>query len=170
MNIRRLSLNGLLLALAFVFSYIEWLLPEILLIPGAKPGLANIVIVTALYCVGAGDALLINVVRMILVGFTFGNLTALLFGLAGGLFSFGVMVLLKKTKRFGIAGVSIAGGVCHNLGQLAAAVIVMQTTAVLYYLPYLILLGAAAGLIVGLISGLCVRALTAHGNANADGR
>ena len=165
MNIRRLSLNGLLLALAFVFSYIEWLLPEILLIPGAKPGLANIVIVTALYCVGAGDALLINVVRMILVGFTFGNLTALLFGLAGGLFSFGVMVLLKKTKRFGIAGVSIAGGVCHNLGQLAAAVIVMQTTAVLYYLPYLILLGVAAGLIVGPISGLCVRTLTAHGNA-----
>ncbi|MCD7751452.1 MAG: Gx transporter family protein [Lachnospiraceae bacterium] len=159
MNIRRLSINGLLLALAFVFSYIEWLLPEFLLIPGAKPGLANIVIVTALYCVGAGDALLINIVRIVLVGFTFGNLTAMLFGLTGGLLSLGVMTLLKKTNRFGIAGVSIAGGVCHNLGQLAAAVIVMQTTVVLYYLPYLILLGAAAGLVVGLVSGLCIKAL-----------
>ncbi|MCD7862057.1 MAG: Gx transporter family protein [Lachnospiraceae bacterium] len=166
MNIRRLTTNGLLLALAFVFSYIEWLLPEFLMIPGAKPGFANIVIVTALYCVGAGDALLINLVRIILVGFTFGNLTALLFGLAGGLFSFGVMTLLKKTDRFGIAGVSIAGGVCHNLGQLAAAVAVMRTTAVLYYLPYLILLGAAAGLVVGIISGLCIRALSARGNVN----
>ncbi len=165
MNIRRLSLNGLLLALAFVFSYIEWLLPEFLVIPGAKPGLANIVIVTALYCVGAVDALLINIVRIVLVGFTLGNLTAMLFGLTGGLLSLGVMILLKKTNRFGIAGVSIAGGVCHNLGQLAAAMLVMQTTAVVYYLPYLILLGAAAGLVVGLVSGLCIRALLAHGNA-----
>ncbi len=165
MNIRRLTTNGLLLALAFVFSYIEWLLPEFLMIPGAKPGLTNIVIVTALYCVGAGDALLINIVRIILVGFTFGNLTAMLFGLTGGLLSLVVMTLLKKTDHFGIAGVSIAGGVCHNLGQLAAAVVVMRTMAVLSYLPYLILLGAAAGLVVGLVGGLCVRALSAHESA-----
>ncbi|MCD7737435.1 MAG: Gx transporter family protein [Lachnospiraceae bacterium] len=164
MNIRRLTTNGLLLALAFVFSYIEWLLPEFLMIPGAKPGLANIVIVTALYCVGANDALMINIVRIVLVGFTFGNMTAMIFSLAGGLLSLGVMTALKKTDHFGVTGVSIAGGVCHNTGQLMAAMVVMRTTAVIYYLPWLILLGAAAGLLVGLISGLCIRALSSSEN------
>ncbi|MCD8326599.1 MAG: Gx transporter family protein [Lachnospiraceae bacterium] len=164
MNIRRLTMNGLLLALAFVFSYIEWLLPEFLVIPGAKPGLANIVIVTAMYCMGARDALLINIVRIVLVGFTFGNMTAMIFSLAGGLLSLGIMTVLKRTDKLGIAGVSIAGGVFHNLGQLLAAVAVLRTAAVLYYLPWLILLGVAAGLVVGVISGLCVRALSAHGD------
>lgn len=168
MNIRRLTTNGLLLALAFVFSYIEWLLPELLMIPGAKPGLANIVIVTALYCVGAKDALLINIVRIILAGFTFGNMTAMIFSLAGGLMSLGVMTVLKRTNRFGIVGVSVAGGGCHNTGQLIAAVAVMRTTAVIYYLPWLIVLGAAAGLLVGLVSGLCIRAFSSSGNGTGN--
>ena len=88
---------GVLVALAFIFSYIETLIPfEMIGIPGIKLGLANLVVVVAMYTMRTGDAFVISLVRIVLVGFTFGNLYSAVYGLCGGLLSFAVMVLIKR--------------------------------------------------------------------------
>ncbi|WP_072525651.1 Gx transporter family protein [Clostridium sp. Marseille-P3244] len=144
---------GLFTALALIFSYVETLIPFNIGIPGIKLGLANLLIVIILYSSGWKEALLLSVVRIVLAGFFFGNLFSILYSLAGGIFSLAVMALLKKSGKFSVAGVSIAGGVSHNIGQLAVAVIVVETYQVGYYLPVLLVAGAAAGLVIGVISG-----------------
>lgn len=144
---------GLFTALALIFSYVETLIPFNIGIPGIKLGLANLLIVIILYSSGWKEALLLSVVRIVLAGFFFGNLFSILYSLAGGVFSLAVMALLKKSGKFSVAGVSIAGGVSHNIGQLAVAVIVVETYQVGYYLPVLLVAGAAAGLVIGVISG-----------------
>lgn len=144
---------GLFTALALIFSYVETLIPFNFGIPGIKLGLANLLIVIILYSSGWKEALLLSVVRIVLAGFFFGNLFSILYSLAGGVFSLAVMALLKKSGKFSVAGVSIAGGVSHNIGQLAVAVIVVETYQVGYYLPVLLVAGAAAGLVIGVISG-----------------
>ncbi len=144
---------GLFTALALIFSYVETLIPFNFGIPGIKLGLANLLIVIILYSSGWKEALLLSVVRIVLAGFFFGNLFSILYSLAGGIFSLAVMALLKKSGKFSVAGVSIAGGVSHNIGQLAVAVIVVETYQVGYYLPVLLVAGAAAGLVIGVISG-----------------
>ena len=144
---------GLFTALALIFSYVETLIPFNFGIPGIKLGLANLLIVIILYSSGWKEALLLSVVRIVLAGFFLGNLFSILYSLAGGVFSLAVMALLKKSGKFSVAGVSIAGGVSHNIGQLAVAVIVVETYQVGYYLPVLLVSGAAAGLVIGVISG-----------------
>ena len=150
----QLALYGVLVALAFIFSYIEALIPlPFGPFPGMKLGLANIVVVVVLYIAGAKGALAVSMVRVILVGFTFGNLNSMLYSLAGGLFSWLAMVLLKKTDRFGVTGVSVTGGVCHNLGQMLMAT-VMLGKALGYYYPFLCMIGAATGVVIGIVAGL----------------
>ena len=150
----QMALYGVLVALAFIFSYIEALIPlPFGPFPGMKLGLANIVVVVVLYIAGAKGALAVSMVRVILVGFTFGNLNSMLYSLAGGLFSWLAMVLLKKTERFGVAGVSVVGGVCHNLGQMLVATI-MLGRALGYYYPFLCMIGAATGVVIGIVAGL----------------
>ena len=152
----KVALYGILVSLAFIFSYIEALIPlPFGPFPGMKLGLANIVVVVVLYTVGAGGAFAVSMVRVILVGFTFGNLNSMLYSLAGGLLSWLVMVLLKKTDRFGVAGVSVAGGVCHNIGQMLVAT-VMLGRALGYYYPFLSLIGAITGVVIGIVAGLIV--------------
>lgn len=144
---------GLFTALALIFSYVETLIPFNFGIPGIKLGLANLLIVIILYRSGWKEALLLSVVRIVLAGFFFGNLFSILYSLAGGIFSLAVMALLKRSGKFSVAGVSIAGGASHNIGQLAVAAIVVETYQVGYYLPALLAAGAAAGLVIGTISG-----------------
>ena len=117
MKTRKIAYLGLLIALAFIFSYVEFLIPVNLGIPGAKLGLANLVIVVALYTLNGRDAFLLSMIRIVLVGFTFGNMASMLYSLAGGIMSFAVMAALKKLDCFSILGVSIAGGVCHNIAN-----------------------------------------------------
>lgn len=150
----QLALYGVLVALAFIFSYIEALIPlPFGPFPGMKLGLANIVVVVVLYIAGAKGALAVSMVRVILVGFTFGNLNSMLYSLAGGLFSWLAMALLKKTDRFGVTGVSVIGGVCHNLGQMLVAT-AMLGKALGYYYPFLCMIGAATGVVIGIVAGL----------------
>lgn len=155
---KRLVLCGMLTAAAFVLSYLESLLPFSIGIPGAKLGLANIVSLCALYTLGAGTAFGVLIARIVLSAFTFGNLSALFYSLAGGVLSFGVMWLCRKSGKFGVTGVGIAGGVTHNIGQLLAASVILGR-ALNAYLPVLLAAGAAAGTVIGAAAAAAVKCL-----------
>ena len=150
---RRVALYGMLTALAFVLSYVESLVPVTVGIPGVKLGLANLVVVIALYTLDLKGAFVISVVRIVLSGLTFGGLFSMLYSLAGGLFSFAVMAILSWKKLFGTVGVSVCGGVAHNIGQLLVAMAVLETESVWYYFPVLLISGSVAGVLIGLLGG-----------------
>ena len=155
MSTKKITLSALMVALAMILSYIEALIPFSFGIPGIKLGLANLVVLAALYIFGPVQALLISVVRIFLISITFGSMAALLYSLAGGLLSFAVMLILSKIKGFSVIGVSVAGGVSHNLGQLIVAALVVENMNLFFYFPVLIL----AGVITGLLIGIAVKAV-----------
>lgn len=149
----KLALRGLLIAVCFILSWLESKLP-VFTTPGMKLGITNITILIALYKLGNKDAFAINTVRIILVGFTFGNIFSLLYSLSGGLLSCLIMILLKSTTKFKIVTISMVGGLSHNIGQIIMAMIILQTNGVIYYLPILWFGGIMSGILVGLIGGL----------------
>ena len=157
---KRIATMGMLVAIAFVLSYIEVLLPFSIGIPGAKIGLANLAVLTALYLLGEREAFGIALVRLILVAFTFGNLAAFLYSLGGMICSYVGMVALRKGNHFSIISVSCIGGVLHNMGQLVVAFFVLKTTALWTYLPILIISGVVAGVVIGFIGGALIQRLT----------
>lgn len=150
---RRVALYGMLTALAFILSYVESLVPVTVGIPGVKLGLANLVVVIALYTLDLKGAFVISVVRIVLSGLTFGGLFSMLYSLAGGLLSFAVMAILSRKKLLGTVGVSVCGGVAHNIGQLLVAMAVLETESVWYYFPVLLISGSVAGVLIGLLGG-----------------
>lgn len=156
----RTAYFGVFTALALIFSYVETLIPIQLGIPGAKLGLANLVVVIVLYKTDWKEALLLSVVRIVLSGFLFGNLFSIIYSLAGGILSLAVMAAIRKDKGFSVIGVSMAGGVCHNIGQLIVAMIVVQTYQVGYYLPVLLIAGLATGMLIGVISSGVLKRLS----------
>ena len=127
----RVARIGMFVALAFVLSYIEAMIPFHVGIQGVKLGLANVVVMVALYCLGEKEAFGISMVRILLTGLTFGSVASMIYSLGGGLLSFGVMVLAKKTKKLSITQVSVLGGIFHNVGQIIVAMIVLETKAFL---------------------------------------
>ena len=150
---KRLALMGLLTALGLIIGYIEFLIPIPLGIPGVKPGFANIVIVWALYSLGPWEALMINGMRIFLSGFLFGNFSMILYSLAGAAVSFLCMCLAKKSGLFSMIGVSMIGGVMHNMGQLLVAMAVLETVSLVYYGPVLLAAGVITGLLIGIVTG-----------------
>ena len=150
---KRLALMGLLTALGLIIGYIEFLIPIPLGIPGVKPGFANIVIVWALYSLGPWEALMINGMRIFLSGFLFGNFSMILYSLAGAAVSFLCMCLAKKSGLFSMTGVSMIGGVMHNMGQLLVAMVVLETVSLVYYGPVLLAAGVITGLLIGIVTG-----------------
>ena len=155
----RVAYFGVFTALALIFSYIEKLIPFHFGIPGIKLGLANLLIVIFLYKRNAKEALLLSVVRIVLAGFMFGSLFSILYSLAGGLLSLFVMNLLKNSGKFSVMGVSIAGGVSHNLGQLVVAMAAVETYRVGYYFPVLLVAGMLTGLLIGMIANEVLKRL-----------
>ena len=149
---RKIALCAMLMALAMIFSYVEVLIPINLGVPGIKLGIANLVVVV-LFFLPAGEVLMISVARILLMGYLFGNGMSILYSLAGGLLSFLVMLLLKHIKGFSITGVSIAGGVTHNVAQICVAAYVVQNTKLFYYLPVLLIAGVITGTLIGILSG-----------------
>ncbi len=150
------ALYGLLIALAFVLSYVESLIPISLGVPGVKLGLANLAVITALYTVGLAGAAFISLVRIVLMGFTFGTPSMIIYSLAGGVLSLMVMAVLKRFKAFGMVGVSVAGGAAHNIGQIAVAAAVVEQAGLFAYLPVLLAAGTVAGSMIGLLGGMVV--------------
>lgn len=154
---KRVTYLGVLLAFALILSYVESLIPFYFGIPGVKLGLANLAIVLVLYMYGIKDAFLLNLMRVLLAGFMFGNMFMILYSLAGAVCSMGSMYLFKKTDRFSILGVSMSGGIFHNIGQVAVAVFVTQTAGVVYYLPVLLISGVVTGWCIGILAGRMLR-------------
>ncbi len=157
MKSKRIAIYGLLVALAFLLSYIESIIPLPIPIPGIKLGLANLVVVTGLYTMGGKEAFILSIIRIVLVGFTFGNLSTMMFSLAGGFLSWFLMVLLYRTKVLSITGVSIIGGISHNIGQILVAVWVVSNVMLLYYLPFLLVSGAVTGTVIGMLGAVIVK-------------
>lgn len=143
---------GLFLAVALICSYIETLIPFSFGIPGVKLGLTNIVIVLVLYTVGTKEAFLVSVLRIVLVGFLFGNLFSILYSLCGGLLSFAVMAVLKRTDRLGCVSVSVAGGISHNIGQILVAAVIVNNFNIMFYIPALLIAGLITGLLIGILA------------------
>ncbi len=162
----KIAYIGVLVALAFVFSYIEFLIPINLGIPGVKLGLPNLVIMVALYTMGPVLAFTLSIIRIVLVAFTFGNLSAMLYSLAGGVLSFMVMLIAKKLNLFSVTGVSVLGGVFHNVGQILVAMLIVETASLIYYLPLLILSGLIAGVLVGILGSIITKRLQIFVNKN----
>lgn len=155
----RVAYFGVFTALALIFSYIETLIPVNFGIYGVKLGLANLIIVVTLYKAGVSEAFCLSVVRVVLSGFLFGNYFSIIYSLAGGLLSLAVMSLLKKSGGFSVMGVSIAGGVFHNIGQLIVAMLVVETFSVVYYVPVLLVAGLLAGLVIGIAANEMLKRL-----------
>lgn len=151
---RALTRYALLVALAMVLSWLESLVPLSLAVPGVKLGLANLVVIFALYKLGPRQAAIISLVRVLLVTFTFGNAFSFAYSLAGAALSLLVMLLLQRTGKFSMLGVSIAGGVCHNIGQILVAMAVLGTAELMWYLPALLAAGIAAGVCIGAVGAL----------------
>lgn len=156
MKTKKLASLALCVAVAMILSYVESQIPPLAAIPGIKIGLANIAVVFALYKLGTGEAAAVTLVRVALVGLLFGNGVSLWYSLAGAILSLAGMWGLKKTGWFSAAAVSVAGGVLHNVGQIAVACLLLGTGAIAYYLPALIFSGVGAGLAIGLVSGVLV--------------
>nr|WP_314463227.1 Gx transporter family protein [uncultured Clostridium sp.] len=150
------ALYGMLIALAFVLSFVESLIPISLGIPGVKLGLANLVTVVGLYTVGTSGTIVVSLLRIVLTGFTFGNLFAMLYSLAGWGLSIAIMVLCKKKNWFGTSGISILGGIGHNIGQITVAAFVVKQPGVFFYLPMLLIAGTAAGLVIGILGSMII--------------
>ena len=151
----RVAYFGVFTALALIFSYIETLVPISFGIPGVKLGLANLIIVIALYKIPLREVYVLSIVRVLLSGVLFGK-----YSLAGGLLSLTVMALLKKAGGFSVIGISIAGGVCHNIGQLVVAMIVVETFAMSYYMPVLLVAGLITGFLIGVVADQVLRRIS----------
>ncbi len=159
MKSKKLATYGLLIALAFIFSYIESLFPMPFAVPGMKLGLANLVVITALYGMGTKEAFVLSVIRILLVGLTFRDPNTMLFSLAGGILSWLMMVIFMKGKLFSMVGVSIIGGVSHNIGQIAVAILYVENMNLVFYLPVLLIFGAVTGTLIGILGAMIVRRL-----------
>ena len=156
MKASKVAQYGLITALALVLSYLESLLPP-LGVPGVKLGLPNLAIVFALYRLNWKDACIISLMRVVLVTLLFGNGAALAYSVAGAALSLALMGLLKRTGKFSSVGVSVAGGVAHNAGQIAVAMALLETARLAWYLPVLWISGTIAGVLIGIVSGELVK-------------
>lgn len=152
MDYRKIPYYGLFAALAILMGYVEMLIPVPIPIPGVKLGLANVIIVIMMYFMDVKSAFFVSLIRVLLSGLLFAGFAGLLYSLAGAVCSFAVMALLKKTGKFSIIGVSLAGGVFHNVGQVAVAAAVVENVKMMYYLPFLLVSGVVTGILIGIVA------------------
>ena len=157
MKTKSIARFSLLCAMALVLGYFERFIPVAPGIPGVKLGLANTVLLYAVYLMGAKSAMLL------MSGFLFAGLSGMLYSLAGGLLSLCVMLLLSRLKDVGIIGVSVGGAVSHNIGQIAVACMVVESRAVLGYLPVLMISAVITGTLTGIAAKYAIAALQKAG-------
>lgn len=160
-TIRLVTLSAII-AVAMILSYVESLIPAFVAVPGVKIGLSNIATVFALYALGWPYAICVSVVRVFLSALLFGNFVSLIYSLSGAALALLAMILLKKLDIFSSVGVSVAGGICHNVGQIIAACLVMETAAISLYLIPLVISGTIAGVVIGVIAGSLVERVKKH--------
>ncbi|NLM18772.1 MAG: Gx transporter family protein [Clostridiaceae bacterium] len=156
MKTKRITFLAMFIAISMILSYLESLLPQIYIVPGIKLGLANIPVMFAIFKLKPSDALLISGIRIFLLSILFRSFLSFIFSITGGLISIAFMLFFKKINTFSIMGISVIGGVAHNLGQILIAVFIVNTPGLLFYLPILIIAGTLAGIAIGLICNLLV--------------
>ena len=157
---RRIALLGVLTSVALVLSYLEVMLPPIsTAVPGIKMGLPNIIIIFLLYKYGLKEAVTVSLIRVFIVALLFGNVMTLAYSVAGAVLSLALMTLFMKIKLFSQIGVSIIGGISHNLGQILVAIFLFDTIQIGYYMIVLSITGTIAGVVIGIISSILVKKL-----------
>ena len=154
---KKLTTLALTVSMALILSFIESRIPAFVAVPGIKAGLANIAVIFTLYKIGWREAITVSIIRVFLVSFLFGTPVSLIYSLTGATLSLTVMILLKKLTPLSEITVSTCGAIMHNIGQIAAASFVLTTNVVVYYLPFLMVSGVIAGIIVGTVSGLLIK-------------
>lgn len=151
------ALCGVFIALAMILSYLENLIPINVAVPGVKLGLANLVTIVSLFKLGLKPTIVISIGRIVLSGVLFGNVTVIIYSLAGAFLSILVMFFVKKIKIFTVTGVSICGAVAHNFGQIIVAAIILENANIMYYMLVLAVIGALAGTAIGILSGIILK-------------
>ncbi len=149
---RKIAILALMTSLAVIAGYIEMLIPLNLGIPGIKPGICNIVILFALYQYSWKEALMISVMRILIIGFLFGNGLSIAYSLGGTVLAIAVMSLLKRYASPGILALSISGAASHGIGQLIIAGITLPALPFSGYAAMLIIAGIATGTLTGLLT------------------
>ena len=153
---KRLALGAMLVAFAMILSYIESLVPPLVAIPGVKLGLANIATVFVLYCLGERYAVAVSLLRVVLSSLLFGSAVSLIYSLTGAVLSLVFMILLRRIGIFTPVGVSAAGGVAHNAGQIICAALIMENAGLTYYLAPLTVAGVITGFVIGIAAGFVI--------------
>ena len=159
MKTKKVAFLGMCIALSMILSFVESQIPPLMAVPGVKVGLPNIVMVFMLYKIGAKETAIVSILRVILVGILFGTPLSMIYSLVGAALSLIGMILLKKTNLFAPITVSVAGGILHNIGQIATACLVMETAQIAYYLPVLFISGTVAGILIGLCAAMILKRL-----------
>ena len=155
---KKVAYLGLMAALAMILSYVESLFPPLFTaVPGIKMGLPNIVIIFALYRFGLKEAATVSFIRLITVAMLFGTPLTFAYSLAGAVLSLALMALFKKLDLFSTVGVSIIGGVMHNLGQILVAILVMETAEIGYYMIVLAVTGTLSVAFIGLCGAMLIK-------------
>ena len=154
---KKLALLGMCCAAAMILSYVESFIS--FGVPGLKVGLPNIVMVFLLYRLGWKETAAVSLLRCVLTSLLFGTVMSLAYSIAGAVLSLTVMTLLKKLDKFSEVGVSIAGGITHNAGQIAVAIAVTGVEEIAYYMPVLAVGGTLAGLVIGVAGAMIIKRL-----------
>ena len=157
-NTRKMTFLGMMASLALILSYVETLLPPIYAaVPGIKMGLPNIIIIFILYRYSVREAAVISLIRLVVTTLLFGNVMTFLYSLVGAFLSITIMAIFKKLNLFSTIGVSIAGAVMHNLGQILVAILLLGTKEIGYYMIVLAISGTIAGVFIGLLGSTMLR-------------
>ena len=155
---RKTAFLGIFTSVALILAYVEAILPPIMTaVPGIKMGLPNLILIFILYRFGVKDAAIVSGIRLVIVALLFGNFMTFAYSLAGAVLSMAVMVLLKRSEKFSTVGVSIAGAVTHNLGQVLVAIFLLDTMQIGYYMLVLAVTGSIAGVCIGVGGNILIR-------------
>ena len=153
----QLTTMAFIIAFAMILSFVESRIPAFVAIPGVKVGLANIAVIFTLYKLGIKEAITVSMIRVLLIAMLFGSAVSLIYSVCGAILSLGTMILLKRLTPLTEVAVSVTGGVMHNVGQIAAASFMLSTNVVVYYLPFLLVSGTIAGIVVGIASAILIK-------------
>lgn len=153
----QLTTMAFVIAFAMILSFVESRIPAFVAIPGVKVGLANIAVIFTLYKFGVKEAITVSIIRVLLISMLFGSPVSLIYSISGATLSLATMILLKKLTPLTEVAISVTGGVMHNVGQIAAASFMLSTNVVIYYLPFLLVSGTIAGVVVGIASAILIK-------------
>ena len=161
---QQIALSGLLTSLMLVFGFIERQFPLPVPVPGIKLGLANSVLLYALYMLGVKRATVLMLLKALMSWLIYTNMSAMFYSLGGGFLSLVAMILLHRMKGVSIIGVSALGAVFFNVGQILMAVVMLNTPQLIVtYLPILMISGVVTGVLTGVVAQMVMKHLKALG-------